>query len=83
MLGVFPAAMLPGADPHSPRRLEDVASFEEVWDAGADLNIECLQYKEMRGWSRAGGRDSVGVFFWGTGSWVDRVFRRGVLGEEV
>ena len=83
MLGSFPAAMLPGAGPHPPRRLEDVASFEELWDAGADLNVECLQYRNAMGWSRAGGRDSVGVFLWGTGSWIDRAVRGVLMGEEL
>lgn len=77
MLGVFPATMLPGGAGPQPRRLEDVASFEEVWEAGTELDLECAQYKGLMGWSRAGGRDSVGVFLWGTGSWIDRVVRGG------
>ena len=73
--GILPGAGHLGPDDYSP---VDIASFEALALAGAGFVGRC---PDNMGWIRTGGRSSMGVFFWATGSLMDRRVRGGVAAE--
>ena len=74
MLCSIPAGILPGAGQRGPDDYPpvDIASFQALERVGREFMGKCPQ---NTGWIRAGGRDSMGVLFWATGSLMDRRMR--------
>lgn len=69
MLSSFPGR-LPGVQPQTYRSA-DIASFRDIYWTAFSLMLACTDFRRLPGWSATGGRDSIGVFFWEAGSYVD------------
>lgn len=77
MLASFAPGMLPGVglEPYPPT---DVASFREIYFTALAGGVQCTRRQGKAGWSHTGGRQAVGVFFWGTESGINTLVRNGM-----
>lgn len=77
MLASFAPGMLPeaGREQWPPT---DIASFRDLYFTALAMDVQCTRRQGKAGWSHTGGREAVGVFFWGTESRIDMVVRNRV-----
>ena len=55
----------------------DIANFEELWFAGAQVFTDCCKSRRIPGWTGVGLQRSIGLFMWAENSDVDRWFQYG------
>ena len=74
MLSSFIPGTLPGVGPQA-YPLTDPSSFRDIYFTALGLSVQCTRRQRRPGWSRTGGRQAVGVFFWGTESRINMQVR--------
>lgn len=52
----------------------DVASYWELMHGAGSVRVHCVLSERKAGWAGEGREDALGVFLWGTGSVMDRIF---------